>query len=236
MSIISKRILRVLLLLSFTISLNADLIESGGSLKNSIMMQLLLGLSSVSARVYIQDSTIISETKSLFLRFISPLNRSPVPYIGLIGEGKYYLGIYSYLLDEGAVVMGKSYTINKGLIYTFDDSSTYIDSGRTLERYLLSVMERSKVIDTCIYHQPLSTYVPESLLVSTRVLSQSRNSVLPPFTNNTLEYNDFSLFDLLGRTASFRINGLNIRRQQSGIYLMRAASRTEKVLLNSASH
>jgi hypothetical protein len=184
------------------------------------MIKLVLGLNSIVPHVYIADSAVILGVNSIIERFVSPSNCSALPFEKTTIEGYSYGGIYFYFTDDGPFFTGyPPYTINHGLIYTPNDSTTYLDSGRTLERYLLNILSQSKVIDS-ILPQPLSYYVPESLLVTTRAAPKTH---MVYHTTYSLD-DTYFLFDLSGRViipnksrAGYRLNvpGVIISRRLS---------------------
>lgn len=89
------------------------------------------------------------------------------------------------------------------MFFNWDDSATYIDSGRTLERYLLSVISQPKVIDSMLY-ETVSYYVPESLLTTASIARRLPKEIHPAqlFTDGRKK----QLFDLKGRAIPLRKN------------------------------
>ena len=197
------------------------------------MVQLGLTLSSVFPYVYIGDTSVVSGAKAAVGRCETASNLSAAPSQELTFsrvEGNYYNGAYFYFLDDGPMISGNTYRICQGLLYAKSDtgeSCTYVDSGRTLERYILNIIANSEMIDSILW-QPLTYYVPESLFVATRSVARLPSVHHPGYA--AAEGSVHSLFDLSGRRVRciVDVSRLSAATLPAGAYLFRRTSSNVK--------
>ena len=170
--------------------------ESRVPLPNSIEVSVTLFSGRTNPYFVTTDSTIIFNVRSM----INRMNKSSI-------SEQNFIPIQTVLFNfwNENRLFGTFFTISEGLVlcansvFGYEDfpSGVYIDSGRTLERYLLCRLSQSKIVDTLMLHKPLSTYIPDSLFSGCTTTSTIAPlfrtlSAAPPSMNH-------GCFDLLGR-------------------------------------
>jgi hypothetical protein len=135
-------------------------------------------------------------TIAIIKNMITAIKRNQSPHPLVIPSRPGYTGTCIDILDS--IHVGPYIAlIYDGLFYEDSTKTTYIDSNRSLERYLLCLLSKSRIVDTLMWFEPLSTAVPDSLFSGCTTTStitpsfRSLNAATPSMTHGR--------FDLLGR-------------------------------------
>jgi hypothetical protein len=146
------------------------------------------------------------------------------------GPGIWFCNAVTFHFWDQNLNFGRTYRVYNGFLYCATgnvflssdlDSGMYIDSGRALERFLLCYLSKSKIVDTILFFEPLTNWIPDSMFDGCTILS-----VLPVFDCR---------FFVSGRTQVLGVHDLCGRKRRNADVLRATKSSPSLILIEQST-